>query len=392
MTLSDEKKQPILRNFHELALTPGWNFTESGPNEADRQVLVEFNVVGEELHRLDKRYLDVIMRVTRKMENGMADYAHRAATTGEIYIKEISEYNLYCHYVAGVVGEGLTEIWAISSKEAAWMSDQLELANSMGLFLQKINIIRDYREDADDRRFFWPKEIWGREIYGKVVGRPAFQKMEHMWQPGNEQQALWVLSGMAANALEHALDALDYLRLLKEERIFAFCAVPQTMAIATLHLCFMNYDVFQKNVKIRKAEAASLIMRSSNIRDVAFLFREYVHKICNKARSDDPSYTQILVACHKIEKWCEHYYPGGAVANELDRSDDRARLAELEKKGSRDRVLEEAARAVVRNGNAAAMTSKSRLSQITALSDPFTLLFMLAIALGVAALSFNRVA
>jgi phytoene/squalene synthetase len=38
------------------------------------------------------------------------------------------------------------------------------LANDMGLFLQKTNIIRDYLEDIMEEpapRMFWPKEIWG---------------------------------------------------------------------------------------------------------------------------------------------------------------------------------------------------------------------------------------
>lgn len=32
----------------------------------------------------------------------------------------------------------------------------------MGLFLQKTNIIRDYREDLDDNRKFWPKQVWSK--------------------------------------------------------------------------------------------------------------------------------------------------------------------------------------------------------------------------------------
>jgi phytoene/squalene synthetase len=39
------------------------------------------------------------------------------------------------------------------------------LANDMGLFLQKTNIIRDYLEDIVEEpqpRMFWPKEIWGQ--------------------------------------------------------------------------------------------------------------------------------------------------------------------------------------------------------------------------------------
>lgn len=52
MTLEDEKKQPLLRKFHQLTLTPGWNFNESGPNEADRQLLVEYENVVDELRGL----------------------------------------------------------------------------------------------------------------------------------------------------------------------------------------------------------------------------------------------------------------------------------------------------------------------------------------------------
>lgn len=56
MTLADAKKQPILRRFHELTVTPGWTFSENGPNEKDRQLLVEYNVVSEELLSIDPKY------------------------------------------------------------------------------------------------------------------------------------------------------------------------------------------------------------------------------------------------------------------------------------------------------------------------------------------------
>ena len=42
MTLPDEVKQQMLRTFHQKVVTPGWHFTGSGPNEKDRQVLVDF--------------------------------------------------------------------------------------------------------------------------------------------------------------------------------------------------------------------------------------------------------------------------------------------------------------------------------------------------------------
>jgi farnesyl-diphosphate farnesyltransferase len=191
------------------------------------------------------------------MENGMADFAHKAVASGEIYLEKIEDWDLYCHFVAGLVGEGLSRLLAASGKEQPWLGDQLELSNSMGLFLQKTNIIRDYREDIEQRRYFWPREIWGRTEYS-VNGYGAFKEMKEMAAPENEKQALWVLSGLVMDALRHAPDCLDYLRLLKNQSAFNFCAIPQVMAIATLNVVFMNPEVFQRNVKIRKAEAAGV--------------------------------------------------------------------------------------------------------------------------------------
>ena len=48
----------------------------------------------------------------------MADYAHKAAITGSIYLSTISEYDLYCYYVPGLVGEGLLRIFLASIKKA----------------------------------------------------------------------------------------------------------------------------------------------------------------------------------------------------------------------------------------------------------------------------------
>jgi farnesyl-diphosphate farnesyltransferase len=60
------------------------------------------------------------------METGMADYAHKAATTGSIYLETIAEYDLYCHYIAGLVGEDLSRIFAASGKEAPYISARAE--------------------------------------------------------------------------------------------------------------------------------------------------------------------------------------------------------------------------------------------------------------------------
>jgi|TARA_B110000971_G_C19929388_1_gene463200 farnesyl-diphosphate farnesyltransferase len=62
--------------------------------------------------------------------------------------------------VAGLVGEGLSRLFASSSLERPSLAAELHLSDQMGLFLQKTNIIRDYLEDYVDGRAFWPKEVW----------------------------------------------------------------------------------------------------------------------------------------------------------------------------------------------------------------------------------------
>ncbi|KAG6915095.1 hypothetical protein DXG01_013474 [Tephrocybe rancida] len=334
MTIPDHVKQPILRLFHQHTVTAGWNFEGCGPNEKDRQLLIEYDVVVEEVNRLDPSYRQVIVDIAEKMATGMADYAHKAATTGSIYLETIAEYDLYCHYVAGLVGEGLSGIFSASHKEAPWLKDQLELSNSMGLLLQKTNIIRDYREDVDEQRYFWPREIWGRKEYG-------FSEMKELYAPHARERAMWAQSGMVVDALRHAIDALDYLRLLKNQSVFNFCAIPATMAMATLELCFMNPAMFDRNIKIRKAEAARLIMRSTNPREVSIVFVEYARKIHSKVIPTDPNYLRVSVACGKIEQWQEHHYPShvqiGDNGTTFNSEDARTRIVKNEQ--TRDLAL-----------------------------------------------------
>jgi len=122
----------------------------------------------------------------------------------------------------------------------------------MGLLLQKTNILRDFKEDVDDGRMFWPKEIWG-----KYASHPS-----ELCLPENADKARWALSEMTLDALSHATDALEYLSLLRNQTVFNFCAIPQVMAIATLEKCFGNLEVFERNVKIRRSTTVDVHISS----------------------------------------------------------------------------------------------------------------------------------
>ncbi|ORZ37732.1 isoprenoid synthase domain-containing protein [Catenaria anguillulae PL171] len=288
MSIPLDRKLAVLAKFHEFLGTPGWTFTENGPDEKDRALLVEFDVVVDQYLRLPAEMRAVIGDITQRMATGMAEYCVRAyeqdkaaAASPDLLsgnrVQTIDEYNVYCHYVAGLVGHGLTRLFLASGLESAaaeLLADDLYLANSMGLFLQKINITRDFHEDYLENRVFWPREIWGRyasELKGLLdaednyaVGRAA-------------------LNHMCTNALLHVRDVLAYLSYLSDPTVFRFCAIPQVMAIATLALVYNNPRVFQGNVKIRKGLAVQLILQSNSLEEVKPVFARFARELKNKA-------------------------------------------------------------------------------------------------------------
>ncbi|CDZ96456.1 Farnesyl pyrophosphate synthase [Phaffia rhodozyma] len=311
MSLSNDVKLPLLRTFWEKLDSPGWTFTGSGPNEKDRELLVHFDVAIAEFANLDVNSRNVIRDITRKMGNGMADFASLSTPSKPVAeVQSTEDFNLYCHYVAGLVGEGLSRLFVATEKERPFLANQMVLSNSFGLLLQKTNILRDIREDADEGRGFWPREIWANPIYTAHAPGTRFNSLTDLVKKENiDKGSMWVLSAMTLDAITHTTDALDYLSLLKNQSVFNFCAIPAVMSIATLELCFMNPAVFQRNIKIRKGEAVELIMKCNNPREVAYMFRDYARKIHAKAIPTDPNFIKLSVACGRIEQWAEHYYP-----------------------------------------------------------------------------------
>jgi farnesyl-diphosphate farnesyltransferase len=235
-------------------------------------------------------YQAIIKDITDKMGNGMADFARKAAF-GNAGVNAVEEYDLYCWYVAGVVGEGLTRLFVEAGLGETTLIDHFHLYKSMGLLLQKNNIIRDVREDCDDGRRFWPKEIWSKHV----------DNFEELFKPENLQLALNCSSEMVLNALGHVSDCLSYLVGLREQSVFNFCAIPQSMAMATLELCFRNPALFQQNIKITKGDAFQLMVESSqDLERVCEVFCRYVHRIQQKNNPKDPSFLKISIACEQV--------------------------------------------------------------------------------------------
>ncbi|KAE8680032.1 Squalene synthase [Hibiscus syriacus] len=183
-------------------------------------------------------FLEAIEDITLRMGAGMAKFICKEVET-------VDDYYEYCHYVAGLVGLGLSKLFhAYGSEDLAPES----LSNSMGLFLQKTNIIRDYLEDINEipkSRMFWPRKIWSKYVI----------KLE-------------------------------------------------IMAIGTLALCYNNIKVFRGVVKMRCGLTAKVIDRTKTMADVYGSFYDFSCMLKVKVDKNDPNAQKTLSRLDSILKTC----------------------------------------------------------------------------------------
>ncbi|XP_074845143.1 squalene synthase-like isoform X1 [Carettochelys insculpta] len=284
MTISLETKIPMLQNFHSCLYQPDWRYMES--KEKCKQVLEDFPTISLEFRNLSKVYRDVIEDVCHKMGVGMAEFLQKK-------VDSLQDWDKYCHYVVGLVGISLSHLFSVLELEDPIVGQDIDLANSLGVFIEKTIIIRDYLEDQLAGREFWPREVWSR--YAK--------KLSDLAKPENIDVAVQCMNELITNALHHIPDVLTYLSRLKNQSVFNFCAIPQVMAVATLAACYNNKQVFRGVVKIRKGQAVTLMMNATNIQAVKTIMYQYVEEIYRKIPSRDPSSNktrQIILSIRTI--------------------------------------------------------------------------------------------
>ncbi|GKY97357.1 hypothetical protein MPSEU_000694100 [Mayamaea pseudoterrestris] len=287
-----------LRDFTKNALgDETWRMDGVGEND-ERRLLQEFPKAHAVFACLQPASQQVIRDITQRMAQGMAEFVGKDLGQGT---KDVTEYNRYCHFVAGLVGEGLSRLFAASGLEQPSLAGELKLSDQMGLFLQKTNIIRDYLEDYVDKRAFWPQSIWKKYSATGELGYFADPTT-----PEVQAKALECLNELVTDALELVPDCLAYMDKLECAEVFRFCAIPQVMAIATLAKCYSNLDVFTGVVKIRKGLSCKLLLRTNNIAEVHNTFYSFAQAIINKAKTArsngviDPTFERTKQICEKI--------------------------------------------------------------------------------------------
>jgi phytoene/squalene synthetase len=115
--------------------------------DGEKKLVSEAKILIDDFHRLPSAVFEIIQKRVLTMIAGMTEVLSKK-DKNILKLTSASELDQYCYYVAGVVGEILTDLvyWLAHGKKGS--AKAIEQSVHFGLFLQKVNILKDRQEDA----------------------------------------------------------------------------------------------------------------------------------------------------------------------------------------------------------------------------------------------------
>lgn len=222
--------------------------------DAEKSLIDNTDRVIRITHGLSPRKRAALERCVRVMSRGMADFQQNKTLDG---LADMASMDRYCYYVAGVVGEMLTELFCDYSEEIeAQRADLYKLSVSFGQGLQMTNILKDVWEDRRRGACWLPREVFQR--VGFDLGELAEQRDREAFALG--------LGELIGIARLHLQNALSYTLLIPahEVGIRRFCLWALGMAVLTLRKLHANMDYTSgKEVKIARRSVKAVVLVSN---------------------------------------------------------------------------------------------------------------------------------
>jgi farnesyl-diphosphate farnesyltransferase len=191
---------------------------------AERDLLANTARVIRVVGGFEARQRAAIRRCIEVMCHGMHHFQRTASLKG---LARCTDLDAYCYYVAGIVGETLTELFcAYSPLIGRQHAGLYALAPSFGQGLQMTNILKDVWEDRERGACWLPQEVFSR--YGVELATLTPARSDARFHAG-----VMELIGVAHRHLHNAL-AFTLLVPADEAGIRRFCLWAIGLAALTL--------------------------------------------------------------------------------------------------------------------------------------------------------------
>lgn len=160
-----EKKTQAFHQFQFLLQNPAFldqnrppqiqTFIESFPSTiplSEKELISASHRLLTDFHELPFAIRTPLQRALKLMAQGML---HFQLGNG-LRLKTLKQVNQYCFFVAGIIGEMLTDFAQAIDPQLKENKSLSRLGVQFGLFLQKINILKDQKEDEKEGRYLIP--------------------------------------------------------------------------------------------------------------------------------------------------------------------------------------------------------------------------------------------
>ena len=220
---------------------------------AERELILHSQQVLHTTRALPARQRDSLERCISIMCDGMSQFQNTEGLSG---LEDLHEMERYCYFVAGVVGEMLTELFCDYSPDIeATRPELMNLSVAFGQGLQMTNILKDIWEDRTRDACWLPRDVF--EEVGCDLGSLDPESRKGFGEALNQ------LIGVAHLRLR---SALSYTQLIPsaETGIRRFCLWAIGMAVLTLRKIHQNPDfVAGGEVKISRRAVKSTILAAN---------------------------------------------------------------------------------------------------------------------------------
>ena len=241
----------------ESAATFSKMFSEGGGSGAEYELATNLPRVMRVFRRQTQAAQDSTIRWVGEMTEGMRLYARRAELSRNfVALHSITDLERYCYFVAGTVGELITDLFLeeMSPADREHVAPLLrETCESFGIGLQMVNILKDVTDDHTRGWSYIPEALY------KAHGIEVKSALE----PRNRAAAHAAVAPLFKRASEHLDTALEYTLAIptQHRKLRLFCLLPLWMAVRTLNLARGNDKMFipGKPVKISRTEVMQVI-------------------------------------------------------------------------------------------------------------------------------------
>lgn len=127
----------------------------SGAKPDEIALLKDSKLLMRDYYQLPGNIQKHIRKLAITMIDGMSHFLMKNSKS-KIRITSISQLNQYCLFVAGIVGECLTHLSNEIEKKTKVTKKKMYNSLVFGLFLQKVNILKDQKDDETEGRHFLP--------------------------------------------------------------------------------------------------------------------------------------------------------------------------------------------------------------------------------------------